>query len=59
MYSVSSTGKTLFSSLLTGACNFERIHTIAQKSPTIKQRYQVSIFFVVFVLFRFIAKTRV
>ncbi len=57
MYSVTSTGKTLFSALLTGASNFERIHTIFQKSLTIKQRYQISIFFVVFVLFRFIANT--
>ncbi len=57
MYSVRSTGKTLFSSLLTRASNFERINTRAQKSPTIKQRYQISIFFVVFVLSRFIAKT--
>jgi len=47
--------KHLFSSLLTRASHFERIHTIAQKSPTIKQRYQISIFFIVFVLFRFIA----
>ncbi len=57
MYLVRSTGKTLFSSRLTRAGQFERIYTISQKSPTIKQRYKISIFFVVFVLFHFIAKT--